>query len=519
MTDDSTDTRPGPAAAARAAQREGERITPRAIAIVLCATLCTAMFSFAWNSVTVALPYMQGTFSATVDQIAWVIIAYVIGSSVVTGCVGWLSIRFGRRRLFLFSLAGFVVTLFGCGMATTLWEEVFWRFAQGVIAAPLIPIGQSIAVAAFPRSRHSQAVSLWALGFVSANVAAPVIGGILIDGWGWPWIFFACVPVGVAGFVMAWFLVPKDRPQDKPIDWLGFASLVIGVGTLQLMLARGERLDWFASGEIMIEATIAAVALHVFVVHTITGRDTFVNGRLFLNRNFAMGQVFIFVIGAVMFLPLILLPLLLQQIGGYPALETGYLMLPRGMGSILGLVVMSQIRERIDPRPLLLAGIVGIAWPAWEMGHWTPELRAWDIAWTTFVQGVAAGFIWAPLNTLALAQLERRTQDQGYALFYLNFDIGSAIGTAIVIGAQVRYTQINHAELNEFVNPFNELLRYPHLATVWDIGSHAGLAVLQGEIGRQATMIGYNNAFIIIAAVMIVMAPFVVFFRRPNLSG
>ncbi len=493
---------------------EPDRITFRAITTVFCATMCTAMYAFTWNSVSVALPYMQGTFSATTDQIAWVIIAYVIGASVVTGCVGWLSARFGRKQLFLFSILGFIVTLFGCGMATTLWEEVFWRFAQGVIAAPLIPIGQSIAVAAFPRARHGQAISLWALGFVSANVISPVLGGILIEDWGWQWIFFFAVPAGVLGFVMSWFLVPWTPPEKKPLEWLGFLSLIIGVGTLQLMLARGERLDWFHSGEIIIEGIIAALALYIFVMHTILSKDTFIDGKLFRNRNFAMGQTFIFFIGAVMFLPLILLPLLLQQIGGYPALETGYLMLPRGLGSICGLTLMAYLRDRIDPRPLLFLGILGIAWPSWEMGHWTTEVRPWDVSYTTFVQGVAAGFIWAPLNTLTLSRLDRRVQDQGFALFYLIFDVGSAIGTAAVIGLQARYSQINHAELNEFVSPFNELLRYPHLSGVWDTSSAAGLATLQGEIGRQASMIGYNNAFMTIAMVMAVLLPFIFCFRH-----
>ena len=520
MTDTTPDKAPAAAEPPATDEPDGhtevERVTPRAILIVFCATMCTAMYAFTWNSVSVALPYMQGTFSATTDQIAWVIIAYVIGASVVTGCVGWLSARFGRKQLFLFSIVGFIVTLVGCGMATTLWEEVFWRFAQGIIAAPLIPIGQSIAVAAFPRDRHGQAVSLWALGFVSANVISPVIGGILIEDWGWQWIFFFSIPAGVIGLIMSWFLVPWTPPEKKPMEWLGFTSLVVGIGTLQLMLARGERLEWFSSGEIMIEATIAAVALYVFITHTIIGKDTFIDGKLFLNRNFAMGQTFIFFIGAVMFLPLILLPLLLQQLGGYPALETGYLMLPRGLGSICGLLMMAQLRDRIDPRPLLMLGVIGIAWPAWEMGHWTADVRPWDVSWTTFIQGLAAGFIWAPLNTLTLSRLERRVQDQGFALFYLIFDVGSAIGTAAVIGVQAHYTQVNHEELNSFVHPFNEILRYPALADVWDTGSAVGLATLQGEISRQASMIGFNNAFMVIAIVMAALLPFILLFRNPK---
>jgi len=516
MTENTDTTRPDDLAAPAPASDEVERVTLRAVATVFCATLCTAMYAFTWNSVSVALPYMQGAFSATTDQIAWVIIAYVIGASVVTGCTGWLSARFGRKQVFLFAIVGFIITLLGCAQATSLWEEVFWRFAQGVIAAPMLPLGQSIAVSAFPRARHGQATSLWALGFVSANVVSPVIGGILIEDWGWQWIFYFSIPFGVLGLIMAWFLVPWTPAEKKPMEWLGFTSLVIGVGTLQLMLARGERLDWFSSGEIMIEATIAAVAIYVFIVHTVTGKDTFIDGRIFLNRNFAMGQVFIFLIGSVMFLPLILLPLLLQQIGGYPALETGYLMLPRGIGSIVGLTLMANLRDRVDPRPLLVIGLFCIAWPAWEMGHWTTEVRPWDVTWTTFIQGLAAGFIWAPLNTLTLSRLDRRIQDQGFALFYLNFDVGSAIGTAAVVGLQARYSQINHEELNNFVHPFNELLRYPALADIWDTGSTAGLAILQGEIGRQASMIGFNNAFMVIGVVMAVLIPFIPLFRNPK---
>ncbi len=493
-----------------------ERITPRSIAIVLCATVCTAMFAFSWNSVTVALPYMQGSFSATTDQIAWVIIAYVIGASVVTGCTGWLSIRFGRKRLFLFSIAGFVVTLVGCGMATTLWEEVFWRFAQGLVAAPMMPIGQSIAVAAFPRTHHTQATSLWALGFVTANVISPVIGGFLIENWGWQWIFFAVIPVGIVGFVMSWILVPSSEPEKRRLDWLGFASLVIGVGVLQLVLARGARLDWFSSTEIIIETVVTLLALYIFIVHTLTGRDTFVDRRMFLDRNFAMGQALIFPLGAVMFLPVILLPLLLQQIGGYPAVEVGYLMLPRGLGSIIGLSLMSRLRERFDPRLMLIFGLIGVAWPSWEMGHWNADVPAWEVTWTTFIQGMSIAFIWAPLNALTLSRLERRTQDQGYALFYLFFDVGSSVGTAAVIGVQVETSQISHEELNTFITPFNELLRAPFIMGGWNMDSVEGLLMIQGEIMRQASMIGYNNAFLVVAGVLFLAVPCVIGFRKPR---
>ena len=495
---------------------EPRRVTPRAVATVFCATLCTAIYAFTWNSVAVALPYMQGSFSATTDQIAWVIIAYVIGASMVTGCVGWLSSVLGRRRLFLLAIAGFTATLVGCAMATSLWEEVFWRFAQGVAGAPLIPIGQSVAINAFPRDRHGQATSLWALGFVSANLVSPVLGGLLIQDHGWPWIFYAVIPVGLLALAGAWILVPRTPADARPLDWLGFGSLVIGVGALQLMLARGQRLDWFASAEIAIEATIAAVALYVFVIHTLTGRDSFIDTRLFLDRNFALGQGFIFVIGSVLFLPLILLPLLLQNIAGYPAQDIGNLMLPRGIGSIIGLTVMSQIRDRFDPRPMILAGLAATAFAALKMSQWTTEVQAWDVIWTTFIQGMAMSFIWAPLNTMALARLDKRIQDQGFAVFYLNFDIGSAIGTAAVVGLHARTAQVNHAGLSQAASPFNELFRLPEFAASWSPAERGAMAALEAEIERQATMVAYNVSFIAIAAVLLVLIPFIPLFRHPK---
>ena len=239
-------------------------ITGRALLIVFCSSLGTATYAFTWNSVGVALPYMQGAFSATTDQVTWVMIAFVIGSAVTTASAGWLVGRFGRKRIFLAATAGYSVTLLGCALATSLEQEVLWRFLQGGFGAALIPVGQAIAVNAFPPERHGQATSLWALGFVTANVIAPTIAGTLIEDHGWPWIFYVNIPVGLGVFVASWLLVPETPRDPKPLDVTGFASLILGVGALQLMLARGERLDWFESSEIVIEAVVAACALWIF---------------------------------------------------------------------------------------------------------------------------------------------------------------------------------------------------------------------------------------------------------------
>ena len=280
------------------------------------------------------------------------------------------------------------------------------------------------------------------------------------------------------------------------------------------MLARGERLDWFDSTEIVIEALIAGIALWFLVTHTLTAKRSFIERALFHDRNFVLGQVFIFLIGSVLFLPLLLLPLLLQQIGGYSAIETGYLLLPRGLGSVIGLIIMSQIRDKYDPRPILCVGLLVTAYSAWSMGQWTVEIRAWDVAWASFLQGCATGAIWAPINTLTLSRLNKRIQDQGFALFYLNFDIGSAIGTAAIIGLHARHSQINRAVLSEHINPFNELSRYVPLSEIWSITETGGLAALELEVSRQATMIAYNNSFMAIALVMAALIPLIVLFRH-----
>lgn len=489
-------------------------IGTRGILTALCATFGTALYAFTWNSVTVALPHMQGTFSATTDQIAWVMIAFIIGSAVMTACVGWLSDRFGRKKLFLLTIAGYTLTLLGCGSATTIEEMTFWRFLQGTFGAGLIPLGQIIAVNAFPPDRHGQATSLWALGFVTSNVIAPTIAGLVVEDFGWPWIFYFPLPVGVVVFFAAWYLVPDTEKNPRPLDWLGFSSLIIGIIALQFALARGERLDWLDSTEIIVELSVAALALYIFVTHTFTGSRTFIERSLFHDRDFSLGLVFIFMIGAVLFLPLFLLPLILQQISGYSAIDTGYLMLSRGVGSVISLYIMSKFRDSTDPRPWLIVGLGMTAYSSWMIAHWSVDIRAADVVLANFLHGLATGAVWAPLNTLTLSRLKPRQQDQGFAVFYLSFDIGSAIGTALIIGLHARHSQINHAVLAERITHYSELARVPPLSSIWSLRDLRGLATLEEEVARQATMIAFNNSFLIISGVLLTLLPLILLFKH-----
>ena len=488
-------------------------LSPRQVFTVLCATFATAVYAFTWNSVTVALPHMQGRFSATTDQIAWVMISFIIGSAAMTASIGWVSDRFGRRPVFLWAIVGYMITLVGCGAATTLEQEVVWRFVQGLFGAALLPLGQIIAVNAFPKERYVQATALWALGFVSANVFAPAAAGIIVEEFGWPWIFYLPIPVSAAVLAASWVLVPHAPKNERPMPWTGFLGLIVGVSVLQLMLARGERLDWFESTEIVIEAAIAVIGLYVFVVHSMGSRRPFFSRRLFINPDFVTGQVFSFVVGGVMFLPVLLLPLMLQQVAGYSAADTGYLMLFRGVGSMLGLIAVSIIRGRGDPRLILLFGLAISAYATWSMSQWTVDVRPWDVMWTSFLHGLAAGPIFTPLNSLTLSRLKGRVQDQGFAFFYLNFDVGSAIGTAAIVGAQARLSQINHSVLAEHVSPLREALHGAHLSGPWSLSETSGLVALEGVVSRQAAMIAYNDCFLIVSLALAATIPMILLFR------
>ncbi|MBS34535.1 MAG: hypothetical protein CMO26_01260 [Thiotrichales bacterium] len=494
---------------------EVPRLGLRQILIVLTVTLATGVYAFTWNSVTVAMPHMQGAFSATIDQVAWVMISFVIGSAVMTASVGFLSNRYGRKEVFIISSVGFLATLVGCALSTSLVEMVVWRFLQGLCGSGLMPLGQIIAVNAFPKERYGQATALWALGFVTANVVSPAISGIIVDALSWQWIFLFPLPVGVAMLLAAIYLVPRTPRSERNLNVTGYAALIVGITALQLMLARGERLDWFESKEILIETAVAVLGLYWFIANTIAAREPFFDRALFLNRNYNLGNFVVFIVGTVMFLPLLLVPLELQQISGYPALDTGYLLMSRGAGSVMGLLILSRFRDRVDPRPILALGLLCTAIGSYSMSTWTVDIRAWDVIWANWLLGIATGAVWAPLNTLTLSRLSERLQDQGVAFYYLAFDVGSAIGTAVVIGLHARHSQVNRAILSEQITPHGNAVELPAL---WSLGEGAGLASLEQELARQATMIAFNNSFVVIAVVMLAALLLVPLFRYERAS-
>jgi MFS transporter, DHA2 family, multidrug resistance protein len=496
-------------------------IDARAILVVLVATMATAAYAFTWNSVTVALPHMKGTFSATTDQITWVMTAYIVGSAIATASVTWFSGRFGRRRVFLFVITGFTLAQFGCGLSTSLEAEVFWRFVQGTMGAPLVPLAQVFAVNAFPKDRYFQATSLWALGFILANVIAPTVAGYLIDSFGWPWVFYVTVPVSTACLIAAIVLIPETPRYNRSMDWTGFLALILGIGCLQLMISRGERLDWFESSEIVIEFIAAALFFYIFAVQTVFARDPFVDRAVFRDWDFMLGLGFVFSVGLVMYIPLLLLPLQLQQLSGYPTSEIGILMMSRGIGTAISLIVLSRFGDRIEPRSLMVLGLIVTGTGAWLMSRWTADVQAWDVIVSNFVMGVATGSVWAPMNKMTLSGLPKRIQDQGFAMFYLVFDMGNAIGIALIVALFTRHSQIGYALFAEHISPYNPALRGSGTSSGagWDVANVEGLIAIGDEVARQAAAVAFNNSYLVVSVILFGMIPFVLLFRRRRSLG
>ena len=471
----------------------------------------TVAYEITLGIVGVALPHMQGHFSATPDQIAWVLTAFTVGTTIMIGCSGWFSSRFGRKRFFLVSLIGFIGATAMCGSVDSLVAETTWRFIQGLLGAPLMPLGQAITSDCFPLDRQSQASSVWAMGAVGGVVTAPVIGGYLVEYYGWRWVFYITLPFAVVALTGgAAFISETIKDTQRKLDWVAFSTLVVAIAAVQLALSRGERQDWFESGEIVMELVIAGLAMALFVVRNFRSPHPFIPLELVRDWNFNIGAVMFLVFGAVLILPVVLLPLLLQQLGGYPVLTAGALLLPRGIGTVLALLLSGIVFSKTNPKTLLIVGFVFIAVANWKMSTWTPEVAVWEITWTTIFQGFGSGITFVPNIAIAFWTVSNRYRTEGLSFLYLLFYFGSAIGVAAIFAFQSKSIQINRSVLVENITPFNEMLR----ASSWSLDSPASLAAISREIDRQAQTIAYSNTFLIIAMTALLMLPLILMIRR-----
>ena len=485
--------------------------------IVLAAVLGTALFDLTWMIVGVALPHMQGSFSATPDQISWVMTSFIVGGTMMVSITGWAATRFGRKNLFIFAMVGNTIATVMCGAASTLEAEVVWRFIQGVLSGPLLAIGQSLVISAFPREQRGFATGLWGAAGVGAVVFAPVLGGYLIEYVNWRWIFYAVIPIGILGTICTIAFVPRSETNPtRGLEWVGFAALILLVGTLQLGLSRGERLDWFSSSEIRVHFTIAALALAVVVYRMMTVADPILERRLFNDRNYLVSIIFMFLFGALTTLPVILLPLMLQQISGYPAIAAGQVMMGKGVGTMTSLLLVGFLMNKIDPRAILAFGFLSYASTNFYMSTWTDTVDQWVILWCLVLMGSASGTCYVPIVNIALATLSRRLHTEAITFMFLTFNVGSAVGVATIFALHTRLSQVNRAVLVEHISESNELLRMPAVANSIDLDSLNGLAALSAEISRQASLIAYVNSYLFISIAAALVLPLILMLKKPD---
>ena len=463
----------------------------------------------------VALPNIQGNLSARPDQIGWIITAFVVATAVGTVLTGWLSGRFGRRRVFLGSIVGFTVTSALCGIAGGFESLVFYRVLQGFVSAPLLPISQAIMLDTYPRRLHGFAMSIWSLGMIMGPILGPTIGALLTEYYGWRYLFSINIPMGVAAFVAILFTLPEAETRKQALDWIGVTSLIVGVSCLQLVLDRGERLDWFDSPEIIIEAVIAVLAMYIFVVHSLTHPRPYINLEIFKDRNFVVGLSLIFMFGIVVFSSLFLLPLFLQNVQDYPVLSAGWIVSVRGIGTMFAMLMGGTLADRFPAKYLILSGLICVGVSNYAMTQWTSEVQFDEIVWITIVNGYGMGLMWVTLTTVTFSTLAPNFRVEGASLFALIRSIGASMGTSVIVAILVRSSQVNYIEMRNHINTFTESLNVLGMPPSWNLDSAAGVAALQKLVLAQAEMVAYLNAFVFLVAVAFVAMPLVFLFKSP----
>ena len=506
--------------------------------VVMMATIMQALDGTIAN---VALPNIQGSLSATQEQVAWVITSYIVSAAIATPLAGFCAVRFGVRRILVSSVIGFTIASMLCGAAQTLPQLVAFRTLQGICGAALVPLSQTLMMEAYPREEQGKAMAMWGVGTMLGPITGPTLGGWLTDEYSWRWVFYINLPVGILCAVGLMILI-KNKASDtpRPFDLLGFTLLSIAIGTFQLMLDRGEQIDWFGSKEIIIEATVAGVAAAMFVIHMLSSDHPFLPRDLFRDRNLMLGIIFTAITGLLMIVTATLLPPFLQQLKGYPVFTTGVVMAPRGIGTMISMFMVSRLIGKVDARWLIAIGLSLCGLSLYDMTQFSIDVSEGQVIWNGFMQGIGLGLVFPPLTTLAFATVPARIRTEGAAINALMRNLGASIGVAVLVAMLDRNTQINRSTLAEHLTPFNPLWRFgttpiengipvdrsrivTHMTPFgggWPYGSvpvddpSKLIGMWSEELNRQASMIAYLNDFRVLAVAAVVFIPLLFFMRR-----
>ena len=492
--------------------RAGAAMAPntRRMLITVCAMTATIMQALDTTIANVALPYMQGSLSASLDQINWVLTSYIVAAAIMTAPIGWLADRFGRKKLFIICVTGFTTASLLCAMAQNIEQMVLFRLVQGMAGAALVPLSQSVMLDSYSVHERAKAMAIWGMGVMLGPIMGPTLGAWLTDNYSWHWVFLINLPIGILTVLGMMAFMEETKKQEHLIfDWFGFIALAIGIGSLQLLLDRGEQVGWYGATEIWIETIVSATGFYYFFAHSLTTPQPFVNFSMFRDRNFVSGCVFMLVIGVVLFGTMALMTPFMQNLLGYPIQTAGLLLGTRGVGTLLTMMVAPRLMRMIEPRYLILGGLMITAATLYETTGWSLDVPQHVIVITNVAQGIGLGLLFVPVTSVAFSTLSGTLRNGATSMTTLLRNIGSSIGISMMIANLTSKTTLMHERLGDGITPFNSALQMQDVASTLNLTTEAGKAMLDGVITQQAALIAYLNDFKLLMILTILTMPLV----------
>ena len=487
--------------------------------ITISIMLATVMNSLDTTIANVALPHIQGSVSASPEQITWVLTSYIVSAAIMTPLSGWLADRIGRKRMFLISIGGFTVASMLCGIATSLPEIVLFRVLQGVFGAALIPLSQAVLLDINPPEKHGQAMAIWGAGAILGPILGPALGGYFTENFSWRWCFYINLPIGILAFLGVFLFISADREtKAKRFDFLGFGMLTLFIAAFQMVLDRGPSQDWFHSTEIWTETLLAIVGLWVFLVHTMTTDHPFFDKGLMRDRNFVTASIFGFFVGILLFSTMALLPPMMQTLMGYPVLTSGLVSMPRGVGSFVAMFFVGRLIGKVDTRLILFVGLLISCWALMQMMNFDLSMSVWPFVTSGIIQGLGVGLLFVPLSTLAFATVPPHLRPEGSSVYTLVRNLGSSVGISIMNALVVANTQTMHDSLAAKVVPSDAVVRAT-LPGAFNPATAAGITALNGEVTRQASMVAYVDDFRLMFIITLACMPMLLLMRKPRPVG
>jgi DHA2 family multidrug resistance protein len=479
--------------------------------VTICAMTATIMQALDTTIANVALPYMQGSLSASQDQINWVLTSYIVAAAIMTAPVGWIANRFGRKRIFIVCSAGFTFASVLCGLAQDINQMVLFRLLQGVFGAALVPLSQAVMLDSYSLQERAKAMSIWGMGVMMGPIMGPSLGAWLTETYSWHWVFFVNLPFGI--FTVLGLLVFMDETKKDlqlRFDWFGFLALAIGIGAMQVALDRGEQLGWLESNEIIAEMIVSIAGFYFFFAHSFTTAKPFIQFAIFNDKNFVGGCVFMAVMGLVLFSTMALSSPYLQNVIGYPIITAGLLLATRGCGTFVAMMLVGRVMKYIEARTLIISGLSLMAGSLFFMTGWTDQTSAPEIIVLSIIQGFGLGLVFVPLSTVAFLTLPNHLRTDGTSMLTLLRNVASSIGISVVIAQLTEGSRRTYAILSEHINPFNHALQMPDVRSMIDLGSDAGRAMADAMVGMQSQIIAFSLDYQLVMIVTLCAIPLAV---------